>query len=74
MANSDYSEYTGKNLIDGIATLRDRQQRGMVMAPDVSNVQFQVNTNEALRFLAGYVSVLIERVDELEAQIEGSAA
>ena len=67
MTNSDY---TRKNLLDGLTTLRERQQQGGIRAtPDISDAQFQVNTNQALVFLAGYISHALDRIDELEKKL-----
>lgn len=63
-------EFNRQNLLKGLDTLRFRKERGIVATPDVSDSQFQANTNASIDFLAGYVVTLIERIDELEARLE----
>ncbi len=60
-------DWNAKNVVAGINALRGKRRGGLRVTDDISDTDFQINTNEALRFLAGYVGNLLDRVEQLEA-------
>lgn len=62
-------DWNSKNVVDGINAYRGRRNGGLRVTDDISDVDFQINTNNALRFLAGYIANALDRIEELEARI-----
>jgi len=62
-------EWNSENVLAGIQAYRGRRNGGLRVTDDISDVDFQINTNNALRFLAGYIANALDRIEALEAQI-----
>ena len=66
MTDSNEAEYTRANLEHGIATLGQQTRRPGEWSRDVSQDTVNYQLQNQVAFLTGYVSNLLDRIEQLE--------
>lgn len=67
MADYTDADFNSKNLWTGVGQLDELSARGKWMEA-VDSADFELRTNEKLRFLTGYIANLLDRIERLESE------